>query len=83
MNGNLILIEVDRTCAMARVSLNNEIVMEGNYNDFYPGCHGITKYGNFNNHLELSTKIYQYLIRDCKIPYLNIKTIQQQYEWGE
>lgn len=36
----VILIEKDEAVEMARVSINGEWLMQGNYWDFHPGCHG-------------------------------------------
>lgn len=58
----IILVEVDRSCEMGRVSLNDECIMEGNYWDFHPGCHGIDEYGDWKGYTHLSEKIYQKLI---------------------
>jgi hypothetical protein len=58
-----ILIEIDEDSEMARVSIDNECVMEGNYWDFHPGCHGITKYGHFSDYTQLVQRIYLYLTK--------------------
>lgn len=49
-----ILIQVDDSCEMAAVILNNKCIMEGNFWDFHPGCHGIYEYGNFKTFTELA-----------------------------
>ena len=46
---HVILVKTDRSCEMAAVYLNDELVMSGNYWDFHNGCHGIHKYGEFNS----------------------------------
>lgn len=76
----VIIIEVDRSCMMAKVSLNEECIMEGNFWDFHPGCHGITKYGNFKGFVELSTKIYQSLMLGNRTDLLEIKTVFKTYD---
>jgi hypothetical protein len=55
--GILILIETDRSCEMARVSIDGKCVMEGNFWDFHPGCHGINEYGEFAGFDDLAMKI--------------------------
>lgn len=50
---NIILVKTDPSSKMAVVYLNNQIIMEGNYWDFHPSCHGIYEYGNFNSIDEL------------------------------
>ena len=42
-----ITCEVDKNCKMARVNDSVGNGMEGNFWDFHPGCHGITKFGFF------------------------------------
>ncbi len=37
---NVIKIYRDTTCSMAQLRLNNAPLMEGNFWDFHPGCHG-------------------------------------------
>lgn len=54
---NEILIEVDETCEMASVSINDKCVMEGNFWDFHNGCQGINNYGKFNSYNELALAI--------------------------
>jgi hypothetical protein len=38
-----------------------EDVMSGNYHDFHPGCHGITKYGSFHGPLDLGYCVARHL----------------------
>jgi len=57
MTEHVITIKVDRSCSMAEVLLNGELVMMGNYWDFHPGCHGITEYGDFRGHKGLANSI--------------------------
>lgn len=52
-----ILIEVDKSCEMACVSLNDKCVMMGNNWDFHPGCHGISEYGDFKGYHSLAIAI--------------------------
>jgi hypothetical protein len=42
---------------MARVSIDGKCVMEGNFWDFHPGCHGINEYGEFAGFDDLAMKI--------------------------
>jgi hypothetical protein len=53
----IISILVDRSCDMARVSMDEKLVMEGNFWDFHPGCHGINDYGNFYGFDDLAIKM--------------------------
>jgi hypothetical protein len=76
-----ILIEVDYSCQMAKVSLDDKCVMEGNYWDFTPYCMGIHTYGDFNSYRSLSTKIYQYLIKSEGEDFRNISTKLINYVW--
>ncbi len=73
-----IIIKRDQSCSMAAVSLNGVIIMEGNFRDFHPGCHGITKYGEFNSPSDLAINVTRYLRRkgDTKI-----ETIQETYKY--
>ena len=57
MNKNIIEIKVDKSCEIAQVSLNGEIVMSGNFWDFHPGCHGINEYGDFKGYSDLARSI--------------------------
>ena len=51
---NIVHVIRDEDCEMARVRVNETHVMEGNYWDFHPGCHGgwhkdlAKRYGDFN-----------------------------------
>lgn len=40
LDKNEILEEVQPSCKMAKVSVNGQCIMMGNYWDFHPGCHG-------------------------------------------
>lgn len=66
MNKNIIEIKVDKSCEMAQVSLNDKIVMSGNFWDFHPGCHGINEYGDFNGYSDLARAI-ALKVGDCEI----------------
>lgn len=76
-----ITMQVDRTCEMAKVSLNGKLIMEGNFWDFHPGCHGIRKYGYFDSYVSLSTRIYQWLIKVKKADFRNINTVRGNYSY--
>lgn len=67
-DGDIVEILVDESCEMARVSLNGTCVMEGNFWDFHPGCHGITKYGDFRGYSGLATAISLKLYSEGKKP---------------
>lgn len=73
MKKNIIEIKVDKSCEMAQVSLNGEIVMSGNFWDFHPGCHGIVKYGDF--------KGYSDLARSIKLKVGNAEIIKSEYSY--
>jgi hypothetical protein len=53
----IISILVDRVVNMAKVSIDDKCVMEGNFGDFHPGCHGIDQYGDFYGFDDLAIKI--------------------------
>lgn len=63
---DVILVKVDKSCDMAEVLLNDECVMDGNFWDFHPGCHGINEYGDFNGHNDLAKKIGETLTKEGK-----------------
>jgi len=54
---NVILVKVDKSCDMAEVWLNDECIMDGNFWDFHPGCHGINEYGDFKGYSDLARAI--------------------------
>lgn len=51
---NIVKILTDRSCRMKAVLVNDEKVMEGNYEDFYNGCHGDYDIPDYNSALELA-----------------------------
>jgi hypothetical protein len=53
----IISVLVDRSCDMAKVSIDDKCVMSGNFWDFHPGCHGINQYGDFYGFDDLAIKI--------------------------
>ena len=53
----IISVLVDRSCDMAKVSIDDKCVMAGNFWDFHPGCHGINQYGDFYGFDDLAIKI--------------------------
>ena len=59
----VISILVDRSCDMAKVSIDDECVTEGNFGDFHPGYRGIDQYGNFYGFDDLAIKIIGKLSR--------------------
>jgi hypothetical protein len=74
--GNNILIEMDESCEMARVSVNGECIKEGNYWDFHDGCitGDLEKYGRFNNLSEFIVRLKAYYSPiPCVINYGNYK----------
>jgi len=72
-----ILVEYDDSCEMARVSIDNKLIMEGNRCDFHPGCHGLDDYGEFNNAEDLALKV-QWKYRQEEI---DIKIITKSYKY--
>lgn len=67
--------------SMAKVTLNKKIIMEGNYWDFHPECQGITKYGDFKGYHELTTRLYQYLLKEKKAAYNEVKITIKKYTY--
>jgi hypothetical protein len=43
------------------VSGKRTLIQMGNFWDFHPGCHGITKYGSFKGYEGLAYRVEQYL----------------------
>jgi hypothetical protein len=72
-----ILVQTDGSCEMARVSIDDKCVMQGNFWDFHPGCHGINEYGDFNGFDSLSVKILLKLTKEGK----KAKIIKKRYKF--
>ena len=72
-----ITISYDKSCEMAKIRNGNRVEMEGNYWDFHPGCHGITKYGNFNTPKELSSRMREFYINKG----FNVIIKEREYRW--
>jgi len=51
---NQVKILTDKSCRMKAVLVNDELMMEGNYEDFYNGCHGDYDIPEYNSSLELA-----------------------------
>lgn len=49
-----ILLGFDISVRMATISIDDFVVMSGNFDDFYPGCHG-------GWHYELASETFSYL----------------------
>lgn len=49
-----ILLGFDKSVRMATISIDDFVVMSGNFDDFYPGCHG-------GWHYVLATETFSYL----------------------
>lgn len=79
----IIKVQTDQFTSMAKVSLDDKVIMEGNFHDFHPGCHGIHTYGNFKGHIGLSTAIWFYLLRKKKFKYQDITIIGEKYTYSE
>lgn len=75
-----ILIEVDQSCQMARVSVDGRFIMEGNFWDFHPGTHGLYLYGNFTCYNSLAGRLYSNML-SCGIAYNEIATIRKEYDY--
>lgn len=76
-----ILIEVDSSCQMARVSVDDICIMEGNFWDFKPGTTLKSyHYGNFNSYSTLAGRLYSNMV-SCGISYNEIATISRKYDW--
>ena len=73
----IILLKYDTNCDMACVSLNDRCIMEGNYWDFHPGCHGINEYGDWNSPKQLADAIKSKLISEGK----QVEIIKQNYKY--
>jgi hypothetical protein len=71
-----ILVQTDKSCEMARVSIDGIGVMEGNFWDFHPGCHGINEYGDFNGFDSLALRILFKLTKEGK----KAKIIKERYK---
>jgi len=57
--GNTVTIQIDDSCAMAQVLVNDVLIMVGNFWDFHPGCHGIDV--RFSSYDELADVFVQAL----------------------
>lgn len=75
-----ILIEVDQSCEMARVSVDGELIMEGNFWDFKPTTNGLWHYGKFTCYNSLGGCIYSTMVK-AGIPYNEIATTRKNYDW--
>jgi hypothetical protein len=73
----IILVQTDGSCEMARVSIDDKSVMEGNFWDFHPGCHNINAYGDFGNCDGLAIKILLKLTNEGK----KAKIIKKKYKF--
>jgi hypothetical protein len=76
---NTILIQIDQSCSMAMVLLNDKCIMEGNFWDFHPGCHGINTYGDFDGYLSLAFKIKDYLLKEGK----EVEIVKEPYTYED
>ena len=76
----IIKVLTDPACEMAAVYLNDELVMEGNYWDFHPGCHGINKYGDFNSYAGLAHRLFLWLIKNYPKDVVEIKKENYKYD---
>ncbi len=74
-----ILLRSDHSCKMAEVHVNGKLIMQGNYWDFRPGTHGITKYGDFTGREGLISNIVNYYSKRDPLQKFNIQRIT--YNW--
>ena len=79
----VIKVQTDQCSSMAKVSLDDKVIMEGNFNDFHPECHGIHTYGNFNGHIGLSTAIWFYLLQKKKFKHSEITIVGEKYSYSD
>jgi hypothetical protein len=64
---------------MAKVSLDGKTVMEGNFWDFHPGCHGLYQYGEFKGYAGLRNAILRTLYASG--PNVEIEVKYEDYTW--
>lgn len=57
---NTIEVHVDKNCDMAKVSVNNQCFLLGNFWDFHPGCHGNSF--EFKGYRDLALKLQEQII---------------------
>lgn len=70
----------DHAQNMAKVTVNDNLVMEGNTWDFHPACHGIYQYGDFNDPISLANQINNLLHNN---PFPIFSTIKMhEYKYG-
>lgn len=75
-NKVIITTSVDNDCNMAKVKVNNLLIMTGNFWDFHPGCHGINLYGDFKTYWGLASKLKDYIrtqLPNCDVSLINSK----------
>lgn len=53
---NIIQVNIDKSCEMAEVLLNDEVVMCGNFWDFHNDCHGM-KMADFRGYNSLVSEL--------------------------
>lgn len=73
---NILVIFQDKGCDMAKVVLNEECIMEGNYWDFHNGCYGMNDLPNFRTFSGLKDIIEKYvksLGKEIEISYQSYK----------
>lgn len=73
----IITVLVDEDCEMADVSDNFGNGMAGNFWDFHPGCHGITKFGEFTTYGGFAELIKAYHISKGR----KAKIIKKKYKF--
>jgi len=73
----IITVLVDESCEMADVSDNFGNGMSGNFWDFHPGCHGITKFGDFRGYNMFAEIIKAYHIGKGR----KAKIVKKKYKY--
>lgn len=77
MESKVVRIQVDLSCEMARVSVDGKGIMEGNFWDFHPGCHGINEYGDFEGHDDLASSVGASLRKNG----YSVETVRESYKY--
>lgn len=77
LDNNLIEVFVDKSCDMACVKFNGEFVLEGNYWDFHPGCHGDTGFPEYSSYHGLVSALELICHRKG---YHNVSVVESSYK---
>lgn len=74
-----IKILIDKPSQMAKITCDGKCIMEGNFWDFYSGCHGIIEWGDFNSMEELIENIAKKYKNDGYI----VSIIRESYKYEQ